>query len=72
MDIYNLNLSSSDDEPTASDCESDNGRSNVIVETIYNHVESQKQSETLLKFKQDNLMGHKDMVIQVVEFLSGG
>ena len=71
MDIYNLDLSSSDAESTASDCDSDNGISNVIVEATYN-VKSQRQSETLLKFKQDNLMGHKDMVIQVVEFLSGG
>ena len=58
MDIYNLNLSSSDAEPTASDCDSDNGMSNVIVEAIYN-VKSQKQSETLIKFKsQDDLMGY--------------
>ena len=72
MDIYNLNLSSSDAESTASDCDSDNGISNVIVEATYN-VKSQKQSETLLKFKsQDELMGYiKDMVIQVVEFSSG-
>ena len=57
MDLYNLNLSSSDAENTASDCDSDNGRSNVIVEAIYN-VKRQKQSETLLKFKShDDLMG---------------
>ena len=73
MDIYNLNLSSSDAESTASDCDSDNGRSDVIVEAMHN-VESQKQSETPLKFRsQDDLMGYvKDMVIQVVEFSSGG
>ena len=59
MDIYNLNLSSSDAESTASDCDSDNGMSNVIVEATYN-VKSQKQSETLLKFKsQDDLMGYR-------------
>ena len=58
MDIYNLNLSSSDAESTASDCDSDNGISNVIVEATYN-VKSQKQSETL-KFKsQDDLMGYR-------------
>ena len=73
MDIYNLDLSDSDDETTASDCESDYGISNVIVEATYN-VKSQKQSETLLKFKsQDDLMGYEnEMVIQVVEFLSRG
>ena len=73
MDIYNLDLSSSDAESTASDCDSDNGMSNVIVEAIHN-VKSQKQSETLLKCKsQDDLMGCiKDMVIQVVEFSSKG
>ena len=59
MDIYNLNLSSSDGETTASDCDSDNGISNVIVEATYN-VKSQRQSETLLKFKsQDDLMGYR-------------
>ena len=71
MDIYNLDLSDSDDETTASDCESDYGISNVIVEATYN-VKSQRQSKTLLKCKsQDDLMGCiKDMVIQVVEFSS--
>ena len=70
MDIYNLDLSSSDDEPTASDCDSDNGRSNVILETMYN-VKSQEQSETLLKLKsQDDLIGYSK--VQVVEFSSGG
>ena len=73
MDLYNLSLSSSDAESTASDCDSDNGRSDVIVEAIHN-VGSQKQSVTLLKIRsQDDLMGCvKDMVIQVVEFSSGG
>ena len=72
MDIYNLNLSSSDGETTASDCDSDNGISNVIVEDIYN-VKSQKQPETLLRFKtQDDLKGSiENMVIQVVKFSRG-
>jgi hypothetical protein len=61
MDIYNLDLSNSDAESTDSDCDSDNGMSNVIVEATYN-VKSQKQSETLPKFKsQDDLMGYRDV-----------